>query len=115
VNAANPGRLVTIGARVPPDLAEAVAALAQRADRTVSREVFRAIRAHVQSSTVGSGSSVDFRAESAMGRGSSVDDPVERDGTSRKSEAVEPAQLAGEPEREEKEHVGESDRSASRA
>jgi hypothetical protein len=94
VNAANPERRVTIAARVQPDLAQAVAALAERGDRTVSREVFRAIRAHVQESTVGSGSSVDSNG-TAVGRSSSVDDPAERDGTSGGREAVEPARLAG--------------------
>jgi hypothetical protein len=93
VNAANRERRVTIAARVPPALAEAVAVLAEAGDRTVSREVFRAIRAHVQKSTVGSGSSVD--SGTAVGYGSSVDDPAERDGTSNRREAVEPAQLAG--------------------
>jgi hypothetical protein len=93
VNAANSEHRVTIAARVPPALAEAVAVLAERGDRTVSREVFRAIRAHVQKSTVGSGSSVD--SGTAVGRSSSVDDPAERDGTSGRREAVEPAQLAG--------------------
>jgi hypothetical protein len=93
VNAANRERRVTIAARVTPALAEAVAVLAEAGDRTVSREVFRAIRAHV--STVGSGSSLDSGTESAVGRISSVDDPAERDGTSGRREAVEPAQLAG--------------------
>lgn len=36
------------------------------------------------------------RTESAVGPGSSVDTPVERDGTSSNREAVEPAQLAGD-------------------
>jgi excisionase family DNA binding protein len=52
--------------------------------------------------TVGGGSFAGSR-ESASGRSSSVDDPAERDGTSVKSEAVEPAQLAGGLEREERE------------
>jgi hypothetical protein len=47
-DAVNRERRVTIAARVPPDLAEAMAALADAGDRTVSREVFRAIRAHVE-------------------------------------------------------------------
>jgi hypothetical protein len=88
-NPANAERRVTIAARIPPDLAEAVVALADAGDRTVSREVFRAIRAHVEMSTVGSGSSAK-----AVGLGSSVYAPAERDGTSRTSEAVEPTQLA---------------------
>ncbi len=59
---------MTIAARVPPELAEAVAALADAGDRTVSREVFRAIRTHVETSAVG-GSSAN-----AVGR-SSVEAP----------------------------------------
>jgi hypothetical protein len=39
--------LVHIGARVEPDLAEAVARLADAGDRSVSREIRRAIREHV--------------------------------------------------------------------
>jgi hypothetical protein len=68
VDAVNRERRVTIAARVPPDLAEALAALAEACDRTVSREVFRAIRAHVQKSTVGFGSSVDDHAERRLAR-----------------------------------------------
>jgi hypothetical protein len=45
-------------------------------------------------STSGGGSFVG--SEPAMGRGSFVDDPAERDGTSGRREAVEPAPLAGE-------------------
>lgn len=49
-------------------------------------------------STVGSGSFSDSSPspESGMGHDSSVDDPAERDGTSSRREAVEPAQLAGD-------------------
>jgi hypothetical protein len=43
----NRERKVTVAARVPPELAEAVRTLADAGDRTVSREVFRAIREHV--------------------------------------------------------------------
>jgi hypothetical protein len=46
VHEVNP-RKVTVAARVPPDLADAVRTLADAGDRTVSREVFRAIREHV--------------------------------------------------------------------
>lgn len=46
-------------------------------------------------STVGSGSFADS-TRPAMGRGSFVDAPAERDGTSDRCEAVEPAQPAGE-------------------
>jgi hypothetical protein len=93
VNAENRERLVTVAARVPPDLAEAVAVLAEAGDRTVSREVRKAIRTHVQRSTVGSDSSAGVGT--AVGSDSSVDAPAERDGTSSRREAVEPAQLAG--------------------
>jgi hypothetical protein len=93
VSSVNLDKKVTIAARVPPDLADAVAALADAGDRTVSREVFGAIRAHVQSSTLGRGS-LEARSGSSLGRGSLVDTPAERDGTSN-SEAVEPARLAG--------------------
>src|SRR5437660_10081482 len=47
----NRERKVTVAARVPPDLAAAVARLADAADRTVARESGRAIREHVQSET----------------------------------------------------------------
>jgi hypothetical protein len=47
VSEVNPERKVTVAARVPPELAEAVRTLADAGDRTVSREVFRAIREHV--------------------------------------------------------------------
>jgi hypothetical protein len=46
-NEVNRERKVTVAARVPPELAEAVRTLADAGDRTVSREVFRAIREHV--------------------------------------------------------------------
>jgi predicted transcriptional regulator len=105
VSTVNAERRVTIAARVPPDLAEAMAALADAGDRTVSREVFRAIRAHVEMSTVGSGSSAK-----AVGRSSFVDDagaclssrprnPAERDGETSEHTAGQsssPAPLAGE-------------------
>jgi hypothetical protein len=38
---------VTVAARVPPDLAEAVARLADAGDRSISREIGRAIQEHV--------------------------------------------------------------------
>jgi hypothetical protein len=41
---------VSIGARVPVALADAVQQLAERGNRTVSREVFAAIREHVDRS-----------------------------------------------------------------
>jgi len=47
VNEANPERKVTVAARVPPDLADAVRSLADAGDRTLSREVCCAIREHV--------------------------------------------------------------------
>ena len=46
-NEVNLARKVTVAARVPPELAEAVRTLADAGDRTVSREVFRALREHV--------------------------------------------------------------------
>jgi hypothetical protein len=93
VSAANPERKVTVAARVPPELAQQVAALAEAGDRTLSREVFRALRAHVSKmSTVGG----SFAEKSASGRSKPVDALAERDGTSCRREAVEPAQLAGE-------------------
>jgi predicted transcriptional regulator len=109
VSTVNAERRVTIAARVPPDLAEAMAALADAGDRTVSREVFRAIRAHVEMSTVGGGSFAGSR-ESASGRSSFVDDagaclssrprnPAERDGETSEHTAGQsssPAPLAGE-------------------
>jgi predicted transcriptional regulator len=111
-NAVNRERRVTIAARVPPELAEAVAALADAGDRTVSREVFRAIRTHVQMSTVGDDSFTDSSdAESVMGRSSSVGDagaslssrprnPAERDGETSEQhtagQSSSPPPLAGE-------------------
>jgi hypothetical protein len=77
VSAVNPEHRVTIAARVPPDLAEAVAELADAGDRTVSREVFRAIKSHVERSAMGS-DSLEARDGSALGRSSLVDNPVER-------------------------------------
>jgi predicted transcriptional regulator len=47
VSEVNPERKVTVAARVPPDLAEAVAALADAGNRSISREVSAAIREHV--------------------------------------------------------------------
>jgi hypothetical protein len=38
---------VTVASRVPPDLAEAVAQLADAGDRTISREIGRALKEHV--------------------------------------------------------------------
>jgi hypothetical protein len=49
VNTANPENehLVCLGARVEPELAEAVRALASAGDRSVSREIRRALLQHV--------------------------------------------------------------------
>jgi hypothetical protein len=47
VSKANPARKVTVAARVPPELAQALAVLADAGNRTVSREVSSAIREHV--------------------------------------------------------------------
>jgi hypothetical protein len=46
----NPERKVTVASRIPSDLADAVAQLADAGDRTMSREIFRAIRDHVDRS-----------------------------------------------------------------
>jgi hypothetical protein len=43
-------RLVQVGSRLEPELAAAVAELADAGDRSVSREIRRAIREHVQRS-----------------------------------------------------------------
>ena len=42
----NPNRRVSLGARVPPDVAQAVRELANAGDRTVSSEIARAIEEH---------------------------------------------------------------------
>jgi hypothetical protein len=76
VSEANQARKVTIAARVPPALAEAVAALADAGDRTRSREVLRAIESHVERSAMG-GSFVAPNG-AAMGRSNVVGDPAER-------------------------------------
>lgn len=52
VDATHREHLVPISAKVPSALADAVSHLADAGDRTVSREVARAIRAHVESSGV---------------------------------------------------------------
>jgi hypothetical protein len=97
VSEANEARKVTIAARVPPALAEAVAALADAGNRTLSREVLWAIKSHVERSAMG-GDSLEARDGSSLGRSSFVDASAERDGTSER-EAVEPAQLAEDDER----------------
>jgi predicted transcriptional regulator len=63
VSDVNPERKVTVAARVPPELADAVAALADAGDRTVSREVFRALREHVDRADVGASPSARTLAE----------------------------------------------------
>jgi hypothetical protein len=50
VHAANQEHLVPISAKVPSELADAVSRLADAGDRSVSREVARAIREHVNRS-----------------------------------------------------------------
>jgi predicted transcriptional regulator len=75
-NAANRERRVTIAARVPPALAEAMQRLAESGNRTVSREVFDAIRQHVDRSDVGGSapllrSTPAERGETSSGRQSS--------------------------------------------
>src|SRR5215218_1577065 len=94
VSAVNPEHRVTIAARVPPDLAEAVAELADAGDRTVSREVFRAIKSHVERSAMGG--SLEARDRSSLGR-SFVGAPTERDpGPPEGARQPSPAQLVGE-------------------
>jgi hypothetical protein len=44
----NPTRRVSVGARVPPDVAQAVRELADAGNRTVSREIARAIEEHLE-------------------------------------------------------------------
>jgi predicted transcriptional regulator len=97
VSAVNPEQRVTIAARVPPDLAEAVAELANAGDRTVSREVFRAIKSHVERSAMGSDSLA--AGESVLGRSSFVDAPAERDETPNLRGQSSSPQLAGDAER----------------
>ena len=46
----NPERKVTVASRIPSELADAVAQMADVGDRTMSREIFRAIREHVDRS-----------------------------------------------------------------
>lgn len=53
MNKVNAKPRVTIGARIQPALAEAVARLAEDGDRSVSREIERAVRAHVARSDAG--------------------------------------------------------------
>jgi hypothetical protein len=48
--------LVPVAAKVPPDLAKAVARMADASDRSVSGEIRRAIRAHVAQSDLGASS-----------------------------------------------------------
>jgi hypothetical protein len=54
VSAVNTERKVTVAARVPPALAQEIARLADAGDRTLSREVARAIQEHVANKVPGS-------------------------------------------------------------
>jgi hypothetical protein len=83
-NRVNP-RLVYVGAKVPAEDAEAIAQLADEGDRTVRREIRRAIREHLE------------RSEAAGGTSSSPPSvsPVERSGPEEASPAVDPLQPAG--------------------
>ena len=70
MNQVNDGRKgVVVAARVPPELAAAVERLAQQGDRTISREVNRALREHVALAQIPlEGSGVPFAAsESSEG------------------------------------------------
>jgi predicted transcriptional regulator len=62
VSVANRERKVTVAARVPPELARAVAELANLGNRTLSREVASAIAEHVEKSA-GSSALADGPAE----------------------------------------------------
>jgi predicted transcriptional regulator len=46
-------KLIPVAARVPPELAEAVARLADAGDRSVSGEIRRAIREYVERADAG--------------------------------------------------------------
>ena len=72
VSDANSERKVTVAAQVAPDLADAVRTLADDGNRTVSREVARAIAEHVERSA-GSGSLAEpaERGETSEGAGQS--------------------------------------------
>jgi hypothetical protein len=50
VHAGDREHLVPISAKVPSELADAVSRLADAGDRSVSREVYRALRSHVERS-----------------------------------------------------------------
>jgi predicted transcriptional regulator len=63
---ANRERKVTVAARVPPELARAVAELADVGNRTLSREVASAIAEHVERSA-SSGSLAEPAERSAPG------------------------------------------------
>jgi Ribbon-helix-helix protein, copG family len=51
------GRIASLTAHVPLDLAEAVRELADEGERSVSREVTRALREHVETARASKGSS----------------------------------------------------------
>jgi hypothetical protein len=86
-NAHNVGEAVrvTVSARVPPALAREIARLADAGDRTVSREVARAIQKHVAGQVPGS--------LPPLGP-----DPAERDGNSHLGRQSSSSQLAGSEE-----------------
>lgn len=73
----NAGQKVTVAARVPPALADAVRALADAGDRTVSREVASAIREHVDRQDPSSQASAPAAAPSSAARPAT---PSERGG-----------------------------------
>jgi hypothetical protein len=78
-------RLVQIGAKVPAELATALAELANAGDRSVSREIRRAVREHVDRS--GGSSSSPHRPTNPAER---VGEPLARaDGPRRSSRGEE--------------------------
>jgi predicted transcriptional regulator len=97
VSEVNEARKVTIAARVPPALAEAVAALADAGNRTLSREVLWAIKSHVERSAMGGDSLT--AGESVLGRSSFVNAPAERDETPNLRGQSSSPQPAGDDER----------------
>jgi hypothetical protein len=69
VNQVHPAHLVHVGAKVEPALAEAVRQLADNGDRSLSREIRRAIAEHVERATDPGGSSSPRLALTDHGEG----------------------------------------------
>jgi predicted transcriptional regulator len=83
-------RTATLSAHVPQDVAAKVRALAQAGERSISREITRALRRHVATE-----SSVPADGLPAGGSFAGTT-PAARRGTSNVGEAVEPAGARGE-------------------